>query len=841
MENSPHDQAHPPPPPSNLSSTLDVYARPFVPQRLRQVNLDPANVIWSAPPQSINYHDYVRTFAGSSFIHHQSPSLFGHDAPEANLDTNYASPNPQNESTGARDLFPQSLGSRSYHQHFHAALLYEGQSLQKECDDHALYRVPIVWDSHDSRPFMFLLHVPGLRESSIRIEVGDVVQLRQLRFDHNWEVINCPQLQGRPIPDPRYFDTQHNSIVWGIDRREETLRLRIDGLIFGSMLFNVRFMPQSTRLRAQFTAVTKVSDALYPDTFSNWMRSMLFPEAADGYYQKSLNRRSVDLEFPDPLLNYEQSKAIDTVLGGRYGPVPFIVSGPPGTGKTKTVVEMALQLLQRDNGAHILLCAPSDPAADTLVRRLSMHMNPPQLLRVNASSRSFPEVSNTILPYCHIEDGIFSLPSFAQLMKAKAVVITCRDANMLLQALLCTPKEAPYKPRLHWSGLLVDEAAQAIEPEALLPLSVVAPPSSDAVREEDWPLFVMAGDQHQLGPRTALKAPEIQTSLFERLLDRPFYCQHPLARSKGSGGSVRPLTQDMLPILRPAFTDLIRNYRSHPAILAMPSSLFYHDTLEPEATNTDSLLSWPRWQCRGWPVLFVSNTAADELEQDGGGWYNVKEAFIACEYASSFVQAGLLQPSEVCIMSPFQAQVKVLRKVARADFSLPGLNIGPLEAFQGLESRLVIICTTRTRDRFIDQDVARGLGILHEPKRFNVALTRAKEGLIVIGNASVLVRDRNWSAWLRFCRRNGLCEDKAVLDGIVPGGDEDDGWKERSRLEKQLVSSEQAQGGLLDIVDGARELGIAHPDDYLWDSGLEAEELVRGKWDHDPWPTDSAG
>ena len=353
--------------------------------------------------------------------------------------------------------------------------------------------------------------------------------------------------------------------------------------------------------------------------------------------------------------------------------------------------------------------------------------------------------------YCFIEDGMFALPPFKELMARRIVVTTCRDADMLIQARLSNadlfklerdlysaihPDKQLESHVLHWTGLLIDEAAQATEPEALVPLTVAAPPTTHR-DEQHWPVFVMAGDQHQLGPRTASKKHRIQTSLFERLLNRSFYRDHPLARSKNSGGIMRPLTQELLPILRPAFANLIRNYRSHPAILATPSSLFYNDTLEPEATATDSLLSWPGWKGANWPVLFTCNSSPDEIEGDGGGWYNITEASIACQYARSFLQAGLLQPNEICIMSPFQAQVKVIRRFARAN-DMSGVNIGPLEAFQGLESRLVILCTTRTRDRFIDQDLAKGLGVIHEPKRFNVALTRAKEGLIVIGNPEVL-------------------------------------------------------------------------------------------------------
>lgn len=285
---------------------------------------------------------------------------------------------------------------------------------------------------------------------------------------------------------------------------------------------------------------------------------------------------------------------------------------------------------------------------------------------------------------------------------------------------------------------------------------------------------------------------------------------------------MRPLSQNMLPIPRPAFIDLIRNYRSHPAILATPSSLFYYDTLEPEAMNTQSLISWSGWKGVKWPVLFASNTANDEIEEDGGGWYNVGEAKMACRYAASFIYTGHLQPSEVCIMSPFAAQVRLLRRFAKTEVGTSALNIGPLEAFQGLESRLVILCTTRTRDRFIDQDVARGVGVIHEPKRFNVALTRAKHGLIVIGNPTLLAQDSNWEAFLEFCGRNELHE--PLPNGVDLASDK----HRMSRLERQLTRlHRQTHDRATALAIGIRNLGIARDqEESFWESGLAAEASV---------------
>lgn len=456
-----------------------------------------------------------------------------------------------------------------------------------------------------------------------------------------------------------------------------------------------------------------------------------------------------------------------------------MISGPPGTGKTKTIIETALQLTKGSlDCQHILLCAPSDPAADTLCQRLVEHLGPDEMLRLTRPYRTFAEVPDAILPYCCVENDRFALPPFRALMRYRVVVTTCRDADLLVSARVTNrdlfaieaylrslaeaihPFQKPPSIKLHWSAVLIDEAAQAMEPEALIPVDVVTPPPGAFAG--DAPLFVMAGDEHQLGPKTFLPSSPLQESLFARLAKRPVYADHPLARGK-KGEPPIPLTRSVLPVFRPAFTNLIRNYRSHPAILAVPSHLFYWDTLEPEAVDTERLAGWETWRGRGWPVLFHDNASPDELELPGlmqghGGWYNRGEADVACSYALSLVKSGRVHPREVCIMSPFKAQVRYLRQCMRdAQYgSLWGVNIGPTEAFQGLESGVVILCVTRANEKFVEQDQKLGWGVIGTPNKMNVALTRAKFGLIVVGSRQLLAGDANWKAFVDFCDRNGL-------------------------------------------------------------------------------------
>jgi helicase MOV-10 len=666
------------------------------------------------------------------------------------------------------------------------------------------------------------------------------------------------------FPLPGWSGREHEAIVLGVNRMSEMVTVRVSGPVDmptgGRDVphFNFSFPVRVDWVQSLWRTIDTLGHGLeqeesplptlaQPSMRSprSWMRHILFPTFEDGSEQTKLNNGFPKLKFRDSVLNFEQSKAVDSILKRNYGTVPFLISGPPGTGKTKTLVETALQLSKTSNMPHILMCAPSDPAADTLVQRLKKHFAPHELLRLNSTSRTFAEVPMDLMPYCSMDTTCFGIPSFRAMMNFKIVVMTCRDADMLVKARLTnndlytlekdlrsvlhsgSEDESPIA--LHWGALLMDEAGQAIEPEASIPLAVVSPPLSASHLPQ--PQFVMAGDHKQLGPRTASRSTLIERSLFERLLDCPFYSEHPLARHRvGRTTKVTQLTKDMLPMKRPAFANLIRNYRSHPAILAISNNLFYYDTLLTEAPDTKLLLPLSIWRGRLWPVLFSCNTGQDEVQRDGGGWFNVEESKQACSLAQEVLSSNLIRQEDICVMSPFMSQVRLLRSDFRAA-KLHAVNIGPVEAFQGLESRFVVLCTTRSRDRFLDQDRARGLGIMHEPKRFNVAITRAKQGLVVIGNPDLLGKDPFWETFLNFCRRNSLWDNKrtVLFPKLNPVDREpwqaDDGADEGERKRREKAVGELPALELMlrgeDEGPSEKQLGqVAAYDDAMWVNGM---------------------
>ncbi|POS77838.1 hypothetical protein DHEL01_v203779 [Diaporthe helianthi] len=853
----------------DVEAGLSIYARPFVPEIFTIINtLPPLSVLSTVPRKAIDTAAYVDRSFGSFAAFLPSLPLLTFDLPTAD-----------------RGSLPDA---KEYDEFFQFHLREELKAQQTQNKGYSLYGHEVVIKPYlrDFQSFqnqgetICSLRVPGLRENSPLVEEDDVVHLRQLVYGQDGSPLQMrewieatkptrhagggPQQRHmfkRGSPAPGWTNVLFSARVLNVSRANELLILRVSGLPGGfpterTERFNVefpcpveRYLPMQyalpivqeglsrlpEHLGARRSPADSSSAGLVGSTIEkpalHWIQSMLFPTQRDSNMQEKLHAGQFRQRFLDQVLNWEQKKAVEAVCGGRYGKLPYLISGPPGTGKTKTMIEIALQLLKDTSvHGHILLCAPSDPAADTLVHRLQQHLKTSEMLRLNRPGRTFAEVPGAVLAYCHIANDAFTLPDFQQLMKYRVVVTTCRDSSLLARARATNSDlyimedalraltrsfhpldSAPEGSKIHWSALLIDEAAQAMEPEALIPLTVVAPHISSP--EPLTPLFVMAGDEHQLGPHTLDPASPLRTSLFARLFKRGVYAEHPLARGK-------PLTQSLLPIPCPAFANLKRNYRSHPAILAVPSNLFYADDLEPEASDTSRLADWEGWRGRGWPVLFHDNASQDELELPGlmegtGGWFNAGEAEIACQYAASVVASGLMEQREVCIMSPFKAQVQRLRRRMR-DHGLWDVNIGPLEAFQGLERGVVILCVTRSRAKFLEDDQRLGWGVIGTPNKMNVALTRARSGLIVVGRRELLVVDANWKAFVAYCERNGLTRE----EGEPNGKDSRDGSShERTRLEKMLIEQER-KSNLRSVDEGWGQGHDLDTDQEMWTHGM---------------------
>lgn len=144
--------------------TFDVYARPFVPQILRDINVAPANLVSSTAPRTIDYDAYSRRFAGLDMLPDQpAQQMFSTEAAKVTSPPWLAPTSQQADTHGEDKTQPGPLTSISYAEYFYTALRRECGGLERECEDQAIFQTSIGRHPNDQRPFVYMLTVPGLR------------------------------------------------------------------------------------------------------------------------------------------------------------------------------------------------------------------------------------------------------------------------------------------------------------------------------------------------------------------------------------------------------------------------------------------------------------------------------------------------------------------------------------------------------------------------------------------------------------------------------------------------------------------------------------------------------
>ncbi|XP_040269756.1 RNA helicase Mov10l1 [Bufo bufo] len=432
-------------------------------------------------------------------------------------------------------------------------------------------------------------------------------------------------------------------------------------------------------------------------------------------------------QFFNPLLNDHQKLAVTRILSGDCRPTPYILFGPPGTGKTVTVIEAILQIYYALPDSRILVCAPSNSAADLVCLRLheSGHLENGSMVRVNASSRQEETINDLVKPYCGPGEDIQKASRF------RIIISTCSSAGMFYQIGLRVG---------HFTHVIIDEAGQATEPECLIPLGLVSEVTGQ---------IILAGDPMQLGPviksRMAL-AYGLSISLLERLMALPIYLRD--EETYGACGNYNPLL----------ITKLMKNYRSHAALLHLPSKLFYHKELEVCADRAviNRLLKWDKLPKKGFPLIFHGIRGTEMREGSNPSWFNPSEAVQVMRYSCILAKHVTTSVSarDIGVIAPYRKQVEKIRTLLRT-VDLMDIKVGSVEEFQGQEFLVIIISMVRSCEDSIYKDSRNFLGFLCNPKRFNVATTRPKALLIVLGNPHILMKDPCACALLEYSIING--------------------------------------------------------------------------------------
>jgi superfamily I DNA and/or RNA helicase len=447
------------------------------------------------------------------------------------------------------------------------------------------------------------------------------------------------------------------------------------------------------------------------------------------------------LQAPPPIpapgspLNPEQTAAVE--LADRALDLA-LVHGPPGTGKTTVLVDVVRRAAAR--GERVLATAPSNLAVDNLLERLAaaglscVRVGHParvltglleHTLEAKASAHEVARIAEELVDEALAlrrdarkrrtrrgpgrfsesrakERDARSLLAEARSLEARAEAEVLDRAQVVLATL--TSLDGPALAGRRFALAVIDEATQALEPAAYLAL----------LRAER---AVLAGDPLQLPP-TVLSAAAQQglgTSLFERLAD-------------ADHGA--------------ACVTLVEQHRMNERIMTFPSEMLYQGRLRAHPAVAG-------WAIDGAPFELVDTAGRgfeEEIPEGSDSRQNPGEAELAAGEVARVLALGVA-PAEVAVISPYDAQVQRLRQVL-GDLLDSGLEVDTVDGFQGREKDAVIVSLVRSNEEG-------EVGFLGDVRRMNVAITRARKKLVVIGDGATISRHPFYGALIRHAEASG--------------------------------------------------------------------------------------
>lgn len=497
-----------------------------------------------------------------------------------------------------------------------------------------------------------------------------------------------------------------------------------------------------------------------------------------------------EIKFFDETLNESQRNAISFAI--HSSPVT-IIHGPPGTGKTYTLIELIKQL-KFNHKEKVLVCGASNTAVDNILERLSLtfnsastdapkkiskrkavaskNRNPEKLIRIGHPAR----VSAANLRHClfvlsktsfdgeggdsqevladlenDIKNTLASIKTCKRYGERKVLYTELKQLkreqrdrekkithDLLLNAevVLSTLHGAGsnelyemYKDQSHgvdnplFDTIIIDEVSQSLEPQCWIPL----------VTHLGCKRLVIAGDNKQLSAtvesseeaailrKKGASIADLEITLFDRLMDHH------------NGDEYRKL--------------LNVQYRMNQKIMEFPSKELYDNELKASETVRDILLLdlpavknteetsvpciWYDTQGGDFPEQSVDTEAAVAILQGTGSKYNELEAIVVQQHIDKLVAAGV-PPSSIGVISPYSAQVSTLKKLLAPKFDHQ-IEVSTVDGFQGRENEVIIVSLVRSNDNY-------EIGFLNDPRRLNVAMTRPKRQLCVVGDIELLQR-----------------------------------------------------------------------------------------------------
>lgn len=480
--------------------------------------------------------------------------------------------------------------------------------------------------------------------------------------------------------------------------------------------WGVQLYFDDTSYKMMFAALRKVM--LANNDRTAYLRDVLLGNLPAGF------RDLLPMRFP--WLNASQENAVNRVLAARE---VAIVHGPPGTGKTTTLVEAVFETLHREN--QVLVCAQSNTAVDwiseklldrgipvlrignptrvndkmlafTYERRFEAHEDYPELWSLRKAIRELQSRirGNGAGKREQLRHQLSKLRHRALELEIRIHDDLFREARVIASTLVGAANRLLEHRR--FSSLFIDEAAQALEAACWIAIS-----KADRV--------ILAGDHCQLPP--TIKCLEaLRGGLGDTLMEK----------------AVRR---------KPETVSLLRmQYRMHEDIMAFPSHWFYHDRL----------LAAPEVRYRGIldydnAITWIDTAALDFKEKnvaDGTGRINLGEAGLLIRHLRSYMERIgekriLDEHIDFGIISPYRAQVRYLRQLLyKEPFFRPFrslLTVHTVDGFQGQERDVVFVSLVRANEEG-------QIGFLRDLRRMNVAITRARMKLVILGDAVTLAR-----------------------------------------------------------------------------------------------------
>lgn len=447
------------------------------------------------------------------------------------------------------------------------------------------------------------------------------------------------------------------------------------------------------------------------------------------YRQPTEQKYTVEeLEFDG--YNPSQNKALSGALSSN----PFqIIHGPPGTGKTQTLVKIISE--NASNGKRVLVCAPTNAAVDHITKQLALHNVP--LLRLGNSLKVDPSLIPYTLKGKILDSGLLEitkrLKKEAEIIRKKAFRYVrnfdkeaYKERKELRKALndirkdirkierdlthACLDKakvitgtfvalQTKLLDKFDFDLVVVDEAGQALEPAVW-----------SVARKANQ--LVLAGDPFQLPP-TLFTDDAVKLGLGVSLIEK---------------GIELGVPTNLLDV----------QYRMNDKIMQFSNTYFYNGKLHSAQTAKNKALKNEEYL----PIEFIDTAGCgyEEVQHADGGLTNPHEI----DLIKKRIEELAINVNQLVVLSPYRMQVNLLRN----EFADTGIHCQTIDSFQGQEKTVIIVSLVRSNDKGT-------IGFLSDYRRMNVALTRAEKKLIVIGDSATIGADSFYADFLNYIEKNG--------------------------------------------------------------------------------------